>query len=211
MIRIDDFHRQVGRGVRPRRVRHRGRRGAASPAAPSLSPGTTARRAREAAIADAASRLADLSEANWATFAALVLAPGVPLTHPEPHWTVEGTRSSRRRDHRRYRDCSRASARLQRAECAVHRHHRHQRQIDDDGADRAHPSARRASTRRSAATSAGRCSRSTGRRPAGTHVIEMSSFQIDLTPTLDADRRRDAQRDARIISIATAPSRITPP
>ena len=30
----------------------------------------------------------DLREADWSGFAALVLAPGVPLTHPEPHWTV---------------------------------------------------------------------------------------------------------------------------
>jgi UDP-N-acetylmuramoylalanine--D-glutamate ligase len=32
--------------------------------------------------------LVDLNEADWSSFAALVLAPGVPLTHPEPHWTV---------------------------------------------------------------------------------------------------------------------------
>ena len=30
----------------------------------------------------------DLREADWSGFAALVLAPGVPLTHPAPHWTV---------------------------------------------------------------------------------------------------------------------------
>src|SRR5690606_28582811 len=30
----------------------------------------------------------DLKEANWNDIAALVLAPGVPLTHPAPHWTV---------------------------------------------------------------------------------------------------------------------------
>jgi UDP-N-acetylmuramoylalanine--D-glutamate ligase len=30
----------------------------------------------------------DLRNADWSRFAALVLAPGVPLTHPEPHWTV---------------------------------------------------------------------------------------------------------------------------
>lgn len=30
----------------------------------------------------------DLNEADWSKFDALVLAPGVPLTHPEPHWTV---------------------------------------------------------------------------------------------------------------------------
>ena len=32
--------------------------------------------------------IVDLSAADWSQFSALVLAPGVPLTHPEPHWTV---------------------------------------------------------------------------------------------------------------------------
>ena len=32
--------------------------------------------------------LVDLAAADWSGFAALVLAPGVPLTHPQPHWTV---------------------------------------------------------------------------------------------------------------------------
>ena len=31
----------------------------------------------------------DLRDAEWRRFAALVLSPGVPLTHPTPHWTVE--------------------------------------------------------------------------------------------------------------------------
>ncbi|MCJ2045648.1 UDP-N-acetylmuramoyl-L-alanine--D-glutamate ligase [Methylobacterium sp. J-078] len=31
----------------------------------------------------------DLNEADWSGFSALVLAPGVPLTHPVPHWTVK--------------------------------------------------------------------------------------------------------------------------
>jgi UDP-N-acetylmuramoylalanine--D-glutamate ligase len=31
---------------------------------------------------------ADLRTVSWANFAALVLTPGVPLTHPAPHWTV---------------------------------------------------------------------------------------------------------------------------
>ncbi|MDI6835319.1 MAG: UDP-N-acetylmuramoyl-L-alanine--D-glutamate ligase [Rhizobiaceae bacterium] len=30
----------------------------------------------------------DLHDADWSTFAAFVLSPGVPLTHPKPHWTV---------------------------------------------------------------------------------------------------------------------------
>ena len=34
----------------------------------------------------------DLREADFKTFAALVLAPGVPLTHPEPHWAVTRAR-----------------------------------------------------------------------------------------------------------------------
>ncbi len=33
--------------------------------------------------------VADLSSADWSRFSSLVLAPGVPLTHPEPHWTVK--------------------------------------------------------------------------------------------------------------------------
>jgi UDP-N-acetylmuramoylalanine--D-glutamate ligase len=30
----------------------------------------------------------DLRELDWSRMSALVLSPGVPLTHPEPHWTV---------------------------------------------------------------------------------------------------------------------------
>lgn len=33
-------------------------------------------------------RVVDLAAADWSEFQSLVLAPGVPLTHPEPHWTV---------------------------------------------------------------------------------------------------------------------------
>jgi UDP-N-acetylmuramoylalanine--D-glutamate ligase len=32
---------------------------------------------------------ADLRDVDWSRIAALVLAPGVPLTHPAPHWIVE--------------------------------------------------------------------------------------------------------------------------
>src|SRR5437879_4355271 len=31
---------------------------------------------------------ADLRHVDWSRIAALVLAPGVPLTHPAPHWSV---------------------------------------------------------------------------------------------------------------------------
>ncbi|MDQ2861443.1 MAG: UDP-N-acetylmuramoyl-L-alanine--D-glutamate ligase, partial [Pseudomonadota bacterium] len=38
--------------------------------------------------------LVDLAAADWFAFAALVLSPGVPLTHPAPHWTVEKARAA---------------------------------------------------------------------------------------------------------------------
>ena len=47
-----------------------------------------------AAAAKAGVPLVDLNSADWAQFSALVLAPGVPLTHPEPHWTVVKARQA---------------------------------------------------------------------------------------------------------------------
>ena len=38
--------------------------------------------------------LHDLTSADWTGIAALVLAPGVPLTHPEPHWSVRLARQA---------------------------------------------------------------------------------------------------------------------
>jgi len=37
---------------------------------------------------------ADLHTIDWSKFAALVLAPGVPLTHPKPHWVVDLARAA---------------------------------------------------------------------------------------------------------------------
>jgi UDP-N-acetylmuramoylalanine--D-glutamate ligase len=36
----------------------------------------------------------DLRQLDWSKISALVLAPGVPLTHPEPHWTVALARAA---------------------------------------------------------------------------------------------------------------------
>jgi UDP-N-acetylmuramoylalanine--D-glutamate ligase len=47
--------------------------------------------AREEAAA-AGFTVSDLRAADWSRFAALVLAPGIPLTHPAPHWSVERAR-----------------------------------------------------------------------------------------------------------------------
>jgi UDP-N-acetylmuramoylalanine--D-glutamate ligase len=40
-------------------------------------------------------RIVDLREADWAGFAAFVLSPGVPLTHPEPHWSVARAKAAK--------------------------------------------------------------------------------------------------------------------
>jgi UDP-N-acetylmuramoylalanine--D-glutamate ligase len=37
---------------------------------------------------------ADLRSADWAGFSSFVLSPGVPLTHPKPHWSVELARAA---------------------------------------------------------------------------------------------------------------------
>src|SRR5262249_11333052 len=37
---------------------------------------------------------ADLHAIDWSRIAALVLTPGVPLTHPKPHWSVELARAA---------------------------------------------------------------------------------------------------------------------
>jgi UDP-N-acetylmuramoylalanine--D-glutamate ligase len=38
--------------------------------------------------------IADLESADWSGFSALMLSPGVPLTHPKPHWTVEKAKAA---------------------------------------------------------------------------------------------------------------------
>ena len=38
--------------------------------------------------------ITDLKLVDWTSCAALILAPGVPLTHPEPHWSVEKARQA---------------------------------------------------------------------------------------------------------------------
>ena len=49
--------------------------------------------AREKALA-AHIHVEDLNSADWRSFDALILTPGAPLTHPEPHWTVKLAQAS---------------------------------------------------------------------------------------------------------------------
>ncbi len=39
--------------------------------------------------------VSDLHDVDFATLDSLVLSPGVPLTHPEPHWTVVKAKGGR--------------------------------------------------------------------------------------------------------------------
>src|SRR5690242_2542788 len=47
-----------------------------------------------AKAAQAAFITADLRTVSWNNFAALILTPGVPLTHPAPHWSVRMAREA---------------------------------------------------------------------------------------------------------------------
>ncbi|MGH6865134.1 MAG: UDP-N-acetylmuramoyl-L-alanine--D-glutamate ligase [Methyloceanibacter sp.] len=50
-------------------------------------------KAREEAVAEGFT-VGDLASTDFARFAALVAAPGIPLTHPEPHWCVTKARAA---------------------------------------------------------------------------------------------------------------------
>lgn len=50
-------------------------------------------KSRAAAVA-AGVPVVDLQAADWSQFSSLILAPGVPLTHPIPHWTVAKARAA---------------------------------------------------------------------------------------------------------------------
>ena len=137
--------------------------------------------AREAAARRRASRPPTSHEADWTAFAALVLAPGVPLTHPEPHWTVTRAKRPASRSSATS-SCSAASGARIAPDAPLRRHHRHQRQVDDDGADRAHPRAAGRDVQMGGNIGTAMLSLEPP-APGRIHVIEMSSFQIDLAPT----------------------------
>src|SRR5262249_9454350 len=59
----------------------------------SVGAGDDSAAGRKAAV-KAGVPVADLASADWSHLAALVLAPGVPLTHPEPHWVVRKARAA---------------------------------------------------------------------------------------------------------------------
>ncbi len=151
--------------------------------------------AGRAAAEKAGIPLVDLAAADWSKFAALVLAPGVPLTHPEPHWVVTKARDAGVEIIGDIELFARERARLcpeapfiavtgtngKSTTTALIAH-----LLRELGCD---------------VQMGGNIGRAilTFEPPARDrfHVIEMSSFQIDLTPTLEADGRRHPERHAR--------------
>ena len=127
--------------------------------------------------------VADLRQEDWSQFAALVLAPGVPLTHPQPHWSA-------------------ALAREHGVEVIgdVELFLRERRRIAPDAPLVAITGTNGKSTTTAlishVLTSAGRDAQMGGNigvpilelaapAPSRIHVIECSSYQIDLAPSVD--------------------------
>lgn len=136
----------------------------------------------EAAAAGIAT--ADLRQLDWSGIAALVLAPGVPLTHPVPHWAVALARNA-------------AVAVIGDIELYC----RERRRLAPDAPFVAITGTNGKSTTTALTThlfaAAGYESEMGGNigtpilalqppRRGRVHVIECSSFQIDLAPSLDA-------------------------
>jgi UDP-N-acetylmuramoylalanine--D-glutamate ligase len=125
----------------------------------------------------------DLRAVDWARIAALVLAPGVPLTHPEPHWVV---RLAQKANVEVIGD--------------IELYCRERRHLAPDSPFVAITGTNGKSTTTALAAhlaaSAGMDAQLGGNigtailslqppRPGRVHVIECSSYQIDLAPTLD--------------------------
>jgi UDP-N-acetylmuramoylalanine--D-glutamate ligase len=127
--------------------------------------------------------IADLRQLDWSRVSALLLAPGVPLTHPVPHWSV-----------------GRASSAAVEVIGDIELYCRERRRIAPDSPFVAITGTNGKSTTtalihhllKSAGHSAdlggniGTAVLTLGApRPGHAHVIECSSYQIDLAPSLD--------------------------
>ena len=125
---------------------------------------------------------------------ALVISPGVPQ-HACPS-RIRWPRAARAAGVPIIGDIELLRARPSRRR-AVRRHHRHQRQVDHHRADRPYPRRRRRAAARSAAISAAERSISEPLPEGGVYVLELSSYQLDLTADLRVRRRGAAQHHAR--------------
>ena len=126
---------------------------------------------------------ADLHGADWSKLAALVLAPGVPLTHPSPHWVVQLARQA-------------AVEVIGDIELFSRERRRHAPQAPFVAVTGTNGKSTTTALIAHLAASAGMDAQLGGNigtailslkppHPGRVHVIECSSYQIDLAPSLD--------------------------
>jgi UDP-N-acetylmuramoylalanine--D-glutamate ligase len=126
---------------------------------------------------------ADLRQIDWSKLAALVLAPGVPLTHPVPHWSVGFARAA-------------GVEVIGDIELFCRERRRHAGQASFVAITGTNGKSTTTALVAHLLRSAGHDVQLGGNigtailsleppRVGRVHVIEMSSYQIDLTPTLD--------------------------
>ena len=126
---------------------------------------------------------ADLRHADWSHFAALILAPGVPLTHPVPHWSVGMARAN-------------GVEVIGDIELYCRERRRHAPNSPFVAITGTNGKSTTTALIHHLLRSAGRSAELGGNigtavltlepsRPAHAHVIECSSYQIDLAPSLD--------------------------
>ncbi len=136
---------------------------------------------------------------------ALVLSPGVPLTHPEPHWSVALARAAGVAGDRRHRAVL-PRARRSRAQRAVRRDHRDQRQVDHDRAHRSSSGLRRPRRADRRQYRHARSCRSRRRRPGRCTSSRSRPTRLISRPR-SIRPSASSSMSARIISIAMARSR----
>jgi UDP-N-acetylmuramoylalanine--D-glutamate ligase len=138
---------------------------------------------RMAGAARAGFATANLAQIDWSKIAALVLAPGVPLTHPAPHWSVGFARAA-------------GVEVIGDIELFCRERRRHAGQAAFVAITGTNGKSTTTALVAHLLRSAGHDVQIGGNigtailsleppRVGRVHVIEMSSYQIDLTPTLD--------------------------
>src|SRR6201989_1371123 len=126
---------------------------------------------------------ADLRKVSWANFAALILTPGAPLTHPAPHWSVLAAQQA-------------GVEVIGDVQLLCRHRRRHARDAPFVAITGTNGKSTTTALIAHLMTVAGYDTQMGGNigtailsleppRKGRVHVIEMSSYQIDLTPSLD--------------------------
>ena len=149
-----------------------------------MSPGTTTPKSRETAAEDRRRRRRARVASTGRASTALVISPGIPNRLPKPHPVAAAARAAGKQIICDIELLARAQPRR-----ALRRHHRHQRQVDHDGADRPHP-ADRPARRCEVGGNIGRGALDLAPLgQGGIYVLELSSYQLELLADLPRRRR----------------------